>query len=132
MTDSAPLERRYRQLLACYPAEHRQTYGEEMIGVLLASSGSGRRRPSLADSANIVGGGLRVRLRRLRSADGNPARWRDALSVAAIIAPLFLLGSIASNYSSLWRYSALPRFGRYVLSKASLLRTAQHASPRRS
>ena len=26
------LERRYRRLLACYPAEHRRTYGEEMIG----------------------------------------------------------------------------------------------------
>jgi hypothetical protein len=38
MNDSLALERRYRRLLVWFPAEHRREYGEEMIGVLLAST----------------------------------------------------------------------------------------------
>ena len=33
MSDAAILERSYRRLLAWYPAAHRTTYGEEIIGV---------------------------------------------------------------------------------------------------
>jgi hypothetical protein len=35
--NAATLERWYRRLLAWFPAEHRRVYGEEMVGVLLAS-----------------------------------------------------------------------------------------------
>jgi len=42
---SVALERRYRRLLAWYSDEHPGVHGEEMIGVLLASAGGGRRRP---------------------------------------------------------------------------------------
>jgi hypothetical protein len=48
MNDSPALERRYRHLLAWFPAEYRREYGEEMISVLLASAPEGRRRPRLA------------------------------------------------------------------------------------
>ena len=46
LTCQTPLERRYRRLLACYPVEHRRVYGEEMIGVLLASTPNGQRQPT--------------------------------------------------------------------------------------
>ncbi len=61
MSDPAALERRYRALLACYPADHRRTYGEEMIGVLLTSAPEGTTRPSIADTADLIGGGIRAR-----------------------------------------------------------------------
>jgi hypothetical protein len=69
MTDQAQLERRYRRLLRCYPQAFRRENEEEMLVVLMAGGQSGRRRPGLADSANLVVNGLltRVRLRAPRS-----------------------------------------------------------------
>lgn len=99
MSGAVTLERRYRRLLAWFPAEHRQAYGEEMIGVLLASARPGSTRPSAAETADLIGGGVRSRLRRLRSADGEPGGfWRDALAAGAILAPLLLLAQLLSTY----------------------------------
>jgi hypothetical protein len=56
--DVSALERRYRRLLAWYPAEHRRTYGDEMIGVLLAATPLGRRRPGAMDIADMIRGGI--------------------------------------------------------------------------
>ena len=40
------LERRYRRLLAWYPAAYRSIYGDEMLGVLMAAaSARGANRP---------------------------------------------------------------------------------------
>lgn len=94
---ATPLERRYRRLLTWYPAAHRGTYGEEMIGVLLASTPAGQDRPSKADALNLIGGGLRTRLRQSRTGEGNPA-WRDALAVFSVVAPVVLLGWLTAGY----------------------------------
>ena len=51
--DSAALERRYRRLLAWFPAKHRRVYGEEMIGVLLASAPDGQDRPAAGEITNL-------------------------------------------------------------------------------
>jgi hypothetical protein len=83
---SDALERRYRRLLAWYPAEHRRVHGEEMIGVLLASAGGGRRRPGLAESLDLIRGGLRIRLKP-RMYDGIDAGWADTLAVASLAIP---------------------------------------------
>jgi hypothetical protein len=93
------LERRYRRLLAAFPAGHRREYGEEMIGVLLASTPEGRRRPRLADAVDLIAGGLRARLRprRIWLSDAN---WPDALAVCSIAIPVTLLAALAVNY--LW------------------------------
>jgi hypothetical protein len=91
------LERRYRRLLTWFPAEHRRVYGEEMIGVLLASAPAGQSRPGRAEILDLVGGGLRARLRRLRTGEGNPA-WRDALAVFSVVAPVVLLGWLTASY----------------------------------
>jgi hypothetical protein len=85
----AILERRYRRLLTCYPVEHRRVYGEEMIGVLIASTPNGQRRPDLADTLNMFGGGLRVRLRGLVTGAFDPA-WSNALALATLIVPVLL------------------------------------------
>jgi len=57
MNGEVALERRYRRLLAWYPADYRRAYGEEMVGVLLASAprrtalAGVRRRPAGARAA---------------------------------------------------------------------------------
>jgi hypothetical protein len=47
MSDSADLERRYRQLLAGYPRAFRREHEQEIIAVLMAGAGEGQRRPGL-------------------------------------------------------------------------------------
>ena len=83
------LARRYRWLLALYPLAHRRLHGEEMLGVLLASAEDGRRL-GLADAADLIGGALRIRFRSVARGSGDP-RWRDALAVLGVVAPLLLL-----------------------------------------
>ncbi len=60
MTD---LERGYRRLLVCYPRAFRRENGDEILGVLLSSARDGQRRAGLAESADLIRGGLRMRLR---------------------------------------------------------------------
>ncbi len=85
MNETARLERWYRRMLTWYPAEHRRAYGEEMIGVLLASAPQGKRRPGIADTLDLVKGGL---LARLRPPSGDTdAGWRDTFAVFSIAAP---------------------------------------------
>lgn len=90
MSDSVALERRYRRLLACFPAQHRQTYGEEIIGVLLAASRPGQRRPGLVDTLDMFGGAARIRLRARFTGPADPG-WRNALALTSLIAPVLLV-----------------------------------------
>jgi hypothetical protein len=89
MREYAALERRYRRLLDWYPADHRRAHGEEMIGVLLAAAPDGRRRPSIADTLDLIKGGIQTRLRPGRP-DGLDGGWRDTLAVASIAFPALL------------------------------------------
>lgn len=111
MNDPLALERRYRRLLAWFPAEHRREYGEEMIGVLLASAPEGRRRPRLADAVDLMTGGLRARLRR-RGGGLSDAHWPDSLAVCSVGLPVMLLAALAVNY--LW--NLLPALDFYGVS----------------
>ena len=62
MTDQEHLERGYRRLLAWYPRAFREENGPEILAVLLACAADGRRRPGLAQAADLIRGGLRMRL----------------------------------------------------------------------
>ncbi|MQY07722.1 hypothetical protein [Actinomadura macrotermitis] len=84
------LEDRYRRLLACYPAAHRAEHGQEMLDVLLAGAGPGQTRPSLADTADLLLGAARIRLRQATAGTGAPG-WPAALSVTGLLATLLLL-----------------------------------------
>lgn len=97
---AAPLEQRYRRLLACYPADHRSAYADEMIGVLLASARSGQRRPGVADVLDLIGGAARIRLRAVLSGAPDPG-WRDALALTSLIAPI-LLAALALKQNMAW------------------------------
>jgi hypothetical protein len=63
MTDQANLERRYRRLLAWYPRAFRRENEPEILAVLMACAPEGQRRPGLAESADLIRSGLRMRLR---------------------------------------------------------------------
>jgi hypothetical protein len=63
MTDQAKLGRGYRRLLAWYPRAFRREYGPEIVAVLMACARDGQRRPGLAESADLIRSGLRMRLR---------------------------------------------------------------------
>jgi len=84
------LEIRYRRLLRWYPAAHRSVHHDEMLGVLMAGAEPGRNRPRLAESADLLLGAARIRLRSRRAlSDGQG--WRDALAVYSIATPLLVL-----------------------------------------
>jgi hypothetical protein len=63
VTDQASLERGYRRLLAWYPRAFRRENGQEILAVLMACAPDGQRRPGLAESADLIRSGLRMRLR---------------------------------------------------------------------
>jgi hypothetical protein len=86
MDSGERLERAYGRLLRWYPAGHQARHADEMLGVLMAGAGSGRRRPGLADSADLIGGALRIRLR--AATTGSAGLWREALGRAGILLPL--------------------------------------------
>ena len=58
-----PLEGRYRRLLLAYPRRYRRVRGLEMLTMLLDDAEAGRTRPTLAETVDLVLGGLRCRLR---------------------------------------------------------------------
>jgi hypothetical protein len=82
------LERRYRRLLACYPADHRRVHGQEMLDVLMTGAHAGQRSPGLAESADLIWGAVQVRIRPSASADPG---WREALALLSVILPLVMV-----------------------------------------
>jgi hypothetical protein len=110
---SAALERRYRRLLAWFPPQHRRTYGEEMIGVLLASASDGQDRPGPADVADLVSGGLRARLRSWPGVEKVDQKWADALAAYSVVAPVLMTGFLSVQlYLAVHRLS-LGRWARF-------------------
>ncbi|WP_328417941.1 hypothetical protein OG470_30745 [Micromonospora sp. NBC_00389] len=87
---SDDLERRYRRLLAVYPWEHRRAYEDEMLAVLVAGARPGQRRPSAGDVLNLVGAGLRARLR-VGARGFTESAWADAAAVTGLLIGLVLL-----------------------------------------
>jgi hypothetical protein len=99
MRQADSLERGYRRLLRCYPEGHRDRHGEEMLGVLLAAARAGQHRPGLAESANLVAGAARIRLR--GTSPGSASQWRDTLAQASLVLPL-LLAAAALTQAALY------------------------------
>lgn len=83
------LERRYRKLLAWYPADYRAANEDEMLGVALARARQGQHWPEFGETANLILSGTR---RRLGAGLRNPVR-RDTAAAVAIIGPLLLAGA---------------------------------------
>jgi len=86
MTGQADLERGYRRVLACYPRSFRRESEQEILAVLMASAREGQQRVGLAESADLVRGGLRMRLR------PGPPRWPSAHLRQEVLAVLRAAG----------------------------------------
>jgi hypothetical protein len=63
MNDDPNLERRYRRLLAGYPAAFRREYEQEILSVLMAGAKQGQRWPRLAEAADLLRSATFTRLR---------------------------------------------------------------------
>jgi hypothetical protein len=86
------LESRYRRLLAAYPADHRQAYEREMLGVLMSGSRPGQRFPGPAEVVDLLRAGWLARVgagrRALRS-----DTWRDAAAVVSLVTALWMVAT---------------------------------------
>lgn len=83
--EHSALERRYRRLLALYPASWRARHDEEVLAVLLECAPPGRARPGWRDAADLIGHALAERARR---AGRSPTRddTRSGFALAGIVA----------------------------------------------
>jgi hypothetical protein len=63
MTDDPDLERRYRRLLALYPAAFRREHEQEILSVLMAGAEQRQRWPRLAEVADLFRSATSMRLR---------------------------------------------------------------------
>lgn len=93
------LERGYRRLLAFYPAAHRGVHEEEMLAVLMTQAPVAKRRPGIAEAADLLLGALRVRCQPPCGA-AEPG-WRDALAVLSVILPVLILLTAAVSQARL-------------------------------
>jgi hypothetical protein len=69
MNADPDLERRYRHLLACYPASFRREHEQEILSVLMAGAQEGQRWPRPAEVADLLRSATSMRLR---------SRWRTS------------------------------------------------------
>ncbi len=66
MSESPDLERHYRRLLALYPKAFRDEHEQEVLSVLMAAAADRRRRPGIADSADLLWNAILAHLHRMR------------------------------------------------------------------
>jgi hypothetical protein len=100
MSDQSELERRYRRLLVCYPAAFRRQHEEEMIAVLLACAGSGRRGPGTADAVNLLWHALRLRIKPASRRSVPTVFWGVRLMLLAAVLELGALAVVVASQGS--------------------------------
>jgi hypothetical protein len=116
MTDHENLERAYRRLLAAYPRQFRRENEQEILAVLLADAPPGQRRPGLAESADLIRGGLWMRLR--------PSVPRSARTVRAAV-KLMYAGALVSTVNLIILMAIIGDIKRYHAVLGHPLTTAQ-------
>ena len=103
-TDSL-LEQRYRRWMAAYPDAYRAVREEELVGVLLARSAPGQRRPRPAEVIDLVRAGTTARLHGFRGSARHRA-WDGAGGVVGVLLAIALCtpGTVFLTYrlSDIW------------------------------
>jgi hypothetical protein len=94
---AAGLEARYRRLLGWFPADHRAVHGEEMLGVLMTGADDDRDKPGLRETADLLLGAARIRLRPGRALSDRDG-WRDALAIFSVAGPVLILATVCLVY----------------------------------
>ena len=87
MTDNAGLYRSYQRLLAAYPRSYRRAREIEMLTTLMDAAPAERRLPTIREGLDLVGGGVRYRLR----VPPGPAS-RAVAVVTALLGALLIAG----------------------------------------
>jgi hypothetical protein len=111
------LRRGSERALSWYPAEHRATYGAEMVDVLMDCVAPDQRRPSLRQRADLARGAVRcwaTWLRRRRESSAWPA-------AAGVVALVVIAGYAVEGLVSLAQYlvdvlkypDSHPQLGQY-------------------
>jgi hypothetical protein len=99
MNDDSALERRYRRLLACYPAAFRREHEHEMLSVLMADAQQGQRWPRPAEVADLLRNATSMRLRsRLRTSWAWEYRHRRVMVPVRVLSGIWLLALTAILY----------------------------------
>ena len=99
MNDDADLERRYRRLLACYPAAFRRDHEQEILTVLMAGAEKGQRRPRLAEAADLLRSATQMRLQtRLRTSFAWEYRRRRVMVPVRVVSGIWLVALTAILY----------------------------------
>jgi hypothetical protein len=99
MNDRSDLQRRYRRLLACYPAAFRREHEHEMLSVLMAGAERGQRWPRLVEVADLLRSATSMRLRsRLRTSWAWEYRHRRVMVPVRILIGIWLLVLTAILY----------------------------------
>jgi hypothetical protein len=99
MNDDPDLERRYRRLLACYPAAFRREHEQEVISVLMAAAEKGQRWPRPAEAADLLRGATSMRLRtRLRTSWAWEYRHRRVMVPVRVLSGIWLVALTAILY----------------------------------
>ena len=88
MTDQERLERAYRRLLGWYPRDFRRENEQEILAVLMADAPDGKHRPGLAEAADLIRGGLWMRLR--------PSVPRSARTVRAAVKLMYAGAAVST------------------------------------
>jgi hypothetical protein len=99
MNDDPHLERRYRRLLACYPATFRREHEQEVLSVLMAGAEEGQRWPRLAEAADLLRSATSMRLR-TRSANfwAREYRHRRVIVPVRVVSGIWLVALTAILY----------------------------------
>lgn len=87
MSDNAALYRSYQRLLAAYPRSYRRVREVEMLTTLMEAAPPSRQRATLREGLDLLGGGLRYRLR----VPPGPA-YRVVAVVSALLGALLIAG----------------------------------------
>jgi len=99
MTDAADLERRYRRLLACYPAAFRPEPEQEILSVLMAGAEEGQRWPRLSEAADLLRSATFTRLRtRWRTSWAWEYRHRRVMVPVRVVSGIWLVALTAILY----------------------------------
>ena len=99
MNDDADLERRYRRLLACYPAAFRREHEQEILAVLMAGATEAQRWPRLAEAADLLRSATYMRLKtRLRTFLAWEYRHRRVMVPVRVVSGIWLVALTAIMY----------------------------------
>lgn len=118
--DEERLRRAYRRLMTVYPRWYRQERGLELLTTLLDAAAPGQRRPGWTDVADLLGGGMRARLR--------PPRGAGSYAGTTVIALWMALAGAAGSVL-LTPYPGPPSVARAVAAAEVAVPIAVHDLP---